>query len=147
MLERWAVIVGLSMTPALVAGPSAACAAGIAWHIDARVLLPVIAASSFVEGVFVAWLAGGVTRAGLLARWLERLRNPRAITIAERYGAWGGLLLGVAVVGQEPVLVALRFLGVDMRKLWIPLALSNAVFALVYYEIVKLGWNQLSSVF
>ena len=147
MFGRWAVIVGLSMTPALVAGQSAACAAGIAWHLDTWILLPVIAVSSFGEGVLVAFLGGGTAKIGFISRLTERLRTPRALSLVERWGSWGGLLLGVAVVGQEPILVALRWLGVEMRKIWAPLAISNALFTVIYYEIIKLGWDQLLKVF
>jgi len=50
------------------------------------------------------------------------------------------------VVGQEPILVALRWLGVDMRRIWLPLAVSNAVFAVLYYAIVWVGLDQVANV-
>ena len=140
MLGRWAAIILLSMTPALVAGQSFACAAGIAWNIDAWVLLPVVAASSFVEGAIVAFLAGKTGEIRFIAKLADRVRTPRAMSMVERWGAWGGLTLGVAIVGQEPVLVALRWLGVDMKKIWLPLAVSNAIFAVIWYALVKLGY-------
>lgn len=43
-----ASIVGLSMTPNLVLGPSAAVGVGIAAHYNPWVLLPVVAAAGYV---------------------------------------------------------------------------------------------------
>ncbi len=50
------------------------------------------------------------------------------------------MTLGVALVGQEPILLALRWLGVDMRRLWIPLAAANLLSAIGYYALLKAGW-------
>ena len=135
------------MTPALVAGQSAACAAGIGWDIDPFRLLPVIMVSGFIEGMIVAWLAGATSKLAFIERRFEKLRTPKAIAFTQRWGTWGGLILGVAVLGQEPILVALRFLGVDVRKLWFPLLVSNALFAGIYYAVVKTGWDQLGNLF
>jgi len=66
------------------------------------------------------------------------------VALANRWGVWGDLTLGCAVVGQEPILVALRWLGVDMRRIWLPLAVSNAVFAVTYYVIVWFGLEQVA---
>jgi len=141
----WASIVGLSMTPNLVLGPSAAVGVGIAAHFSPWVLLPVVAAAGYVEGLVLAWLAGESTRIGLIGRWVARMRTPRSVALANRWGVWGGLTLGCAVVGQEPVLVALRWLGVEMRRIWLPLAISNAVFAVLYYAIVRIGVDQIAN--
>jgi hypothetical protein len=141
----WATIVGLSITPNLVLGPSAAVAVGIAAHYSPWVLLPVVAVAGYVEGLAVAWLAGQSTHIGFVSRWVEQMRTPRGIALADRWGVWGGLTLGCAVVGQEPILVALRWLGVDMSRIWWPLAVSNAVFAVIYYEIVRFGLNQIAN--
>ena len=62
----------------------------------------------------------------------------------QQVGVWGGLTIGCAVVGQEPILVALRWLGVDIRQIWLPLAVSNAVFAVLYYVIVWFGLGQVA---
>jgi len=35
--------------------------------------------------------------------------------------------------------VALRWLGIDMRRIWLPLAVSIAVFTVLYYAIVWVG--------
>ena len=147
MFGRWAVIIGLSMTPALIAGQSDACAAGIAWKLDPWTLVPIVALASNVEGILITLLAGRVTNTGFVARHLERFRTPRAIAFAEKWGTWGGLFLGGAVVGQEPILIALRGLGVDARRIWLPLALSNLTFSFVYYMVVKEGWDHLGKLF
>lgn len=141
----WASIVGLSMTPNLVLGPSAAVGVGIAAHYSPWVLLPVVAMASYFEGLVVAWLAGESTRIGFIGRWVARLRTPRGVALANRWGVWGGLTLGCALVGQEPILVALRWLGVEMRRIWLPLAASNAVFAILYYVIVWAGLHQVAN--
>ncbi len=141
----WASIVGLSMTPNLVLGPSAAVGVGIEAHYSPWVLLPVVAAAGYFEGLVLAWLAGESTRIGFIGRWVARLRTPRSVALANRWGVWGGLTLGCAVVGQEPILVALRWLGVDMRRIWLPLAVSNAVFAVLYYTIVWVGLHQVAN--
>jgi hypothetical protein len=141
----WASIVGLSMTPNLVLGSSAAIGVGVAAHVSPWVLLPVVATASYVEGLALAWLAGQSTRIGFIGRWVERLRTPRGVALANRWGVWGGLSFGCALVGQEPILVALRWMGVDMRRVWLPLALSNAVFTLIYYAIVRVGMDQVAN--
>ena len=140
----WASIVGLSITPNLVLGPSAAVALGIAAHYSPWVLVPVIAAASYFEGLVVAWLAGESTRIGFIDRWVTRLRTPRSVALTDKWGVWGGLTLGCAVVGQEPILVALRWLGVDMRRIWLPLAVSNVIFTVLYYAIVWFGLDQVA---
>lgn len=144
-LLTWLSIIGLSMTPNLVLGPSVAVGVGIAAHIDPWVLLPVVAVAGYVEGLAVAWLADESTHIGFISRWVARMRTPRSMELADKYGVWGGLTLGCALVGQEPILVALRWLGVGMRHLWLPLALSNAVFAVIYYEVVLFGLDQVAN--
>jgi hypothetical protein len=141
----WASIVGLSVTPNLVLGPSAAVGVGIAAHCSPWLLLPVVAVASYLEGLVVAWLAGQSTRVGIIGRWVARLRTPRSMALANRWGVWGGLTIGCAVVGQEPILVALRWLGVEMRRIWLPLAVSNAAFAVLYYAIVWGGIQQVAN--
>lgn len=141
----WASIIGLSMTPNLVLGPSVAVGVGIAAQYDPLVLLPVVATAGYFEGLVLAWLAGESTRIGFIDRWVTRMRTPRSVALAERWGVWGGLSLGCAAVGQEPILVALRWLGVDMRRIWLPLAVSNAVFAVIYYAVVSVGLDQVAN--
>ncbi|HSO32337.1 MAG TPA: hypothetical protein VLT33_07475 [Labilithrix sp.] len=143
MLWKWLTVVALAMTPALVLGQSAAAAAGIGWHLDPRVLVPVMAIAGFAEGMLVAWLGGTTTRVAFLRRWCERVRTPKAVTIANRWGTWAGMTLGVAALGQEPILLALRWLGVDLRKLLLPVAVSNLLFAAIYYAVVRFGLETL----
>lgn len=57
------------------------------------------------------------------------------------------MLAGTAVGGQEPVIVALVWLGAPPKKLVVPLAIQNALYTLVYYGIVKVGWAELTSLF
>ena len=142
----WTSIIGLSITPNLVLGPSVAVGVGIAAKVSPWLLLPVVTVASYVEGLAVAWLADQHTRIGFINRWIARLRTPRGIAIAHRWGIWGGLTLGCAVVGQEPILVALRWHGVEMRRLWLPLAVSNAAFAVIYYAVVWFGLDQLAHI-
>lgn len=141
MFWQWATVVGLAMTPALVLGQSAAAGAGIGFGFDGWVLVPVIAIAGFIEGMFVAWLGGASTRLGVIHRWCDKLRTPKATAFAGTYGPWGGMFVGVAVVGQEPILLALRWLGVGTRKLVLPTAVSNLAFAIIYYAIVRLGFD------
>ena len=140
----WLSIIGLSMTPNLILGPSAAVGVGIAAHYDPSVLLPVVAVAGYIEGLVVAWLAGESTQIGFIHRWIARMRTPRSTALADKWGVWGGLTICCAVVGQEPILVALRWLGVDMRRIWLPLAFSNAVFAVIFYAVVLLGFDQVA---
>jgi hypothetical protein len=140
----WLSIIGMSMTPNLVLGPSVAIGVGVAAHIDPRLLLPVVAVAGYVEGLAVAWLADESTHIGFVSRWVARMRTPRSTALADKYGVWGGLTIGCALVGQEPILVALRWLGVEMRHLWLPLAFSNAVFAVIYYAVVVFGLNRVA---
>jgi hypothetical protein len=141
----WASIVGLSMTPNLILGPSVAVGVGFEAHYSPWVLLPVVASANYCEGLVLAWLAGESTRIGFIGRWVERMRTPKSVAFAQRWGVWGGLTLGRAIVGQEPILVALRWLGVDMRRIWLPLAISSAIFAVLFYAIVWAGLEQVSN--
>jgi hypothetical protein len=133
------------MTPNLVLGPSAAIALGIRSNYGPWVLLPVVAAASYIQGLGIAWLAGQSTRIKFIHRWVAHLRTPRALALANKWGIWGGLTLGCAVVGQEPILVALRWLGIAMRRIWLPLAVSNVLFAVLTYAIVWFGLGQITT--
>lgn len=141
MLWQWLTVIGLSMTPALLLGQSAAAAAGIGFGFDPLVLVPVMAVSGFVEGLGVAWLGGKTAhlQLGFLQRFIAWMKRPRAVALAERFGPWGGMLLGTGLVGQEPILIALRWIGVDLKRLVLPTAVANALFAVIYYYVVKLG--------
>jgi hypothetical protein len=140
----WATIIGVSMTPNLILGPSIAVGVGIAAHFDPLILVPVVATAGYVEGLLVAWVAGESTQIGFIDRWVVRMRTPRSVDMARRWGVSGGLSLGCAAVGQEPILIALRWLGIDMSQLWFPLAISNAAFAAIYYAVVSVGLDQVA---
>ena len=140
----WVTIVGLSMTPNLVLGPSVAVGFGIKAQFSPWVLLPVVTIAGYCEGLFLAWIAGQSLRIAIIDRWVTRLRTPRSVDLAQRWGVWGGLTVGCAVVGQEPILVSLRWLGVEMKRIWLPLAVSNAGFAVIYYQLAKLSLDQLA---
>ncbi len=140
----WISIIGLSMTPNLILGPSVAVGVGIKAHIHPALLLPVVATAGFLEGLALAWLAGRSTNIGFIHRWIERMRTPRSVAFADKWGVWGGLSVGCAVIGQEPILVALRWLDVRMERIWLPLALSNAIFSVIYYVVVQFGLDQVA---
>jgi hypothetical protein len=147
MLWQWLTVIGLSMTPALVLGQSAAAAAGIGFGLDPRILVPVMAVSGFIEGLFIAWVGGKAAhlQIGFLQRFIAWMHKPRAVALARRFGPWGGMFLGTALVGQEPILIALRWLDIDLRRLVLPTAAANAFFAVTYYYVVKLGILSVSS--
>lgn len=138
---QWGTVAGLSATPALVLGQSAAAAAGIEFGLDPYLLIAVMAIASFAEGLVVAWLGGTITRVGFINRWCERMRTPKAVRFAEKWGPWGGMMLGVAALGQEPILIGLRFLGVDVKRLILPTLLSNVVYSIIYYWVVRAGFE------
>ena len=143
---KWAAVVGLSMTPALLLGQTASAAEGISAGFDPRILIPVMAVGGFVEGMIVAWLGGTSERIGAVHRFCVRLRRPKAVSFAQKWGCWGGMFIGVAIFGQEPILLALRFLGVEQKKLVAPTALSNAFFAAASYFIVKVGMEKVGQI-
>lgn len=140
MVWQWAVIIGLSMTPNLVLGQSIAAVLGLRWGLNPYALIAVMAVFGSLEGVGVAYLSERFTRLRWVARWVERTRKPKVVAFAQKWGPWGGMTLGVALVGQEPVILALRWLGVEMRKLWIPIAAGNLLAALSFYAVVAAGW-------
>ena len=89
----WLSIIGLSMTPNLILGPSAAVGVGIAAHYDPWVLLPVVTVAGYFEGLVVAWLAGESTHIGFIGRWVARCARRGAAALADKWGVWGGLTL------------------------------------------------------
>lgn len=133
------------MTPSLIMGPPVAVGVGFEAHYSPWLILPVVAMASYFEGLVFAWLIGQSTRIGFIERWAERSRTPRAVEFAKRWGVWGGLTIGRAVVGQEPILAGLQLLGVDMRRIRLPLAISSTIFAVIYYAIVWLGLGQIAN--
>jgi len=141
----WLSIVGLSMTPNLVLGPSVAVGVGFKAHISPWVLLPVVATANYCEGLLVCWLASECTHIGFVGRWVTRMRTPRSVEFSNKWGVWGGLTLGRAVVGQEPILVALRWLGIEMRRIWLPLMISSTLFAILFYAVVWTGLAEMAT--
>lgn len=139
MVWQWAVIIALSMTPNLILGQSIAAVLGIRWGLNPVALIAVMTVFGYLEGVGVAYLSERFTRIGFIARWVQRTRTPKAMRFAARWGPWGGMTLGVALVGQEPVLLALRWLGVEMRRLWIPLLAGNLLSSIGYYALLQAG--------
>ena len=115
MLWKWVVIIALSMTPNLILGQSIAALLGIRWGLDPWALIPVMTVFGYIEGVGVAYLSDRFTRIAFVSRWVARTRTPRAVRFADRWGPWGGMTHSVALVDQEPILLALRWLGIDMR--------------------------------
>lgn len=133
------------MTPGLILGPSVAVGVGFEAHYNPWILLSVVTVANFIEGIVFAWLIGLSTRLAFVERWVDKYRKPKAVEFAKRWGVWGGLTIGRAVVGQEPILAGLQFLGIDMRRVRLPLAISCAIFAAIYYGIVWLGLNQVAN--
>lgn len=142
LFRKWALVVALSMTPALIAGGSSAAAAGIAFGFDPVAIIAVVSVSSFVYGLIVVQLSKLARRVERIERFLKRFHRPRAIAFCDKYGPWGGLLIGVAFIGSEGILVTLTWMDVSLRKLLAPLAVSSILFAVIYYFIVKLGYAQ-----
>jgi hypothetical protein len=139
---RWTTVILLTMVPALVAGQSAGLAAGLAYGFAPVTVIAVVALTSFVAGL--GWIK--LTELGLrvprLQRALQRLHRPSAVDWCNRWGPWGGLTIGAAVVGPEPILIALKSMTIETRKLLLPLAVSSIGFTLLYYLIVWQGLEQ-----
>ncbi len=144
MVWQWLTVIALTMVPSLVAGPSAGIIAGIHFGFSPWILLPVVAAASFAEGLLVIGIAELGLRVPWIFRTLARSRTAKARRWAERWGIWGGLTLGVAVLGQEPILIALVWMQVDKRRLVGPLALSSVAFTVIYFAVVRAGYSQVS---
>ena len=140
----WLTVIGLSMTPALIAGKSAALLAGIACELPTWALLSVVAFSSYLGGLLVVWMAGKSAEIARFRRLLSRLHSERAVSWCQKYGPWGGLTLGVAAVGPLPILIALRWMKVEARAIYLPLAVSAVLFTGIYYAIVAFGYHQAS---
>ena len=142
MIE-WLTVIGLSMTPALLGGPSAGVAAGIAFDLSPVPLYLVVAVANFLAGLCVLALASLAVRWAWLDQRLERLRNPKAVAWLDKWGPWGGLMLGSATIGPFPVLIALRWMTIRPRRMLLPLAVSTFVYTAIYYAIVHFGIDQM----
>jgi len=146
VIWKWLTVVALSMTPALVAGPSAAILAAIGFGFSPWAYLPVVMVSSFCGGLLVMRLSDWSARIPLLERWLARARKPKAVRWCERWGPWGGLTIGAAAIGPLPILIALKWMGVEDRRIVAPLAVSSALFTLIYQWLVAVGVDQVRSI-
>jgi hypothetical protein len=142
---KWLVVAALSATPALLAGQAAGVALGLYWELPLAGILVTAAVSGFLEALAVIRLAQWGETRPRIARWLEHRRTPRALSWAQRFGPWGGLLLGGATVGQEPIIFALIWLRVEPRRLLLPLAFANALYTAVGYYLVKAGWAEFAT--
>ena len=138
---KWLTVIGLAATPALIFGQTTAWAAGFGFHLSPWPLAIAIALAGFVEGLVILVLATYAERLPRVHRWLKKLHWPRFDAWFERWGMWTGLALGPAVAGQEPVIIALVWLGASPRRLVLPLLLSNVLYTAIYYAVVKFGWS------
>jgi hypothetical protein len=62
------------------------------------------------------------------------MKKPRAIALADRYGPWGGSMLGTRSSVRNPFLMALRWLGVDMRRLVFAHRCGERALRVIYYS-------------
>ena len=145
MVWKWLTVVALSLTPALIAGKSAALAAGIGFELPRVALLIVVSVSSYVGMLGLCWLAEKSARFPRVHRRLTKFHTEKAVTWCERWGPWGGLTIGVAFVGPIPILIALKWMKVRTRRLMLPLAVSSVLFTVIYDFIVRAGFAQTSS--
>jgi hypothetical protein len=144
---KWLTVIGLAATPALIFGQTAAWGAGLGFGLDVRLLGVVIVLAGFAEGLVVVWLAHLALRIEQLHRVLRRFHAPRFDAWFARWGVWVGMLLGTAVAGQEPVIIALVWLGAPPKKLVVPLLVQNVLYTAIYYAVVRVGWAALTSLF
>lgn len=144
---KWLTVIALAATPALIFGQTAAWASGFGFKLPIWTLGVVITAAGFAEALVVLLLAALSERIPWLHRWLSKFRAPRYDKWLTRWGRWTGLLVGTAVAGQEPVIIALVWLGVPPKKLVAPLLVENVIYTAIYYFVVRLGWDALGSLF
>lgn len=144
---KWLTVIGLAATPALILGQTAAWGAGLGFGLDAWLLGIVIVLAGFAEGLVVLWLAHRALRIERLHRALRRFHARRFDAWFARWGVWVGMLVGTAVGGQEPVIIALVWLDAPPRKLVVPLFVQNVLYTAIYYFVVRIGWAALTSLF
>jgi uncharacterized membrane protein YbaN (DUF454 family) len=137
---QWLTVIGLAATPALILGQTAAWGAAFGFHLPTWPVGVAIALAGFAEGLLLLYLAALAERIPRLHRWLSKLRVPRYDAVLRRWGSWTAMLVGTAIAGQEPVIIALVWLGVPPKKLILPLFVENVVFTVVYYFVMKIGW-------
>lgn len=144
---KWLTVIGLAATPALIMGQTAAWTAGLAWDMNVCALAVAIVVAGFAQGLLVIWLSRLALRVERVYRVMKRLHAPRFDAWFVKWGVWVGMLAGTAVAGQEPVIIALVWLGAPPRKLILPLAVQNLLYTTIYYGVVKLGWAAITSLF
>lgn len=144
---RWLTVIGLAATPALIMGQTAAWGAGLGFGLDVSLCGLVIALAGIAEGVVIIWLASLALRVERVYRVMKRFHAPRFDAWFAKWGVWVGMLVGTAVAGQEPVIIALVWLGAPPKKLLVPLAVQNLLYTVIYYGIVKAGWAAITSLF
>lgn len=144
---QWITVIGLAATPALLLGQTAAWAAGLGFGLDVWLLGLAIGSAGFAEGLVIVWLAHLALRNQKLRRVLRKLHAPRFDAWFAKWGVWVGMLVGTAVAGQEPVIIALVWLDAPPKKLVVPLLIQNVIYTVIYYGIVKVGWAAITSLF
>lgn len=119
----------------------------------------VITLGGFSEGLVIAMLAELPRHAARFQRWLDKLNDPTSANLARRWraarwlakrGPWPGLLLGTAFLGQEPMIVFFVWVGIPIRRLALPILVTNVLYTVIFAITVKLGlndWDQLSKLF
>ena len=77
-----------------------------------------------------------------VTQWLTviALAATPALVLGQSAAAAAGIGFGLDPWIMVPV-IALRWLGIETRKMWLPTFASNVVFAVLYYWIVRLGWS------
>lgn len=143
----WLTVIGLAATPALIFGQTAAWGAGLGFGLDVWLLGVVIALAGVAEGLVVLWLAQLALRIERVHRVMRRFHAPRFDAWFARWGIWVGMLVGTAVAGQEPVIVALVWLGAPPKKVGVPLLVQNVLYTAIYGVVVGVGWVALTSLF
>jgi hypothetical protein len=145
---KWLTIVGLAAAPALVLGQSAAWVFGFREGMNTGGLVGAITFGGFAEGLVVIWLATLPTRSTRFERWVAKVTKSRVASWLTRKGPWPSLLVATALLGQEPVIIALVWLGVSPRKLVFPVLVENALYTMIYGVLVHQGladWDKLMS--
>ena len=138
---QWLTVVGLAATPALFLGQTAAWGAAFGFKLPDWPSGIAITIAGFAESLAFVYIAVLADRVPRLHRWCSKLRVPRFDPLLTKWGTWTALLVGTAIAGQEPVIIALVWLGVRPRKLIAPLFVENVLYTIIYYFVVKLGWS------
>lgn len=144
---KWLTVIGLAATPALVMGQTAAWGAGIAFGMNVWALGTAIVLAGFAEGLLIIWLASLALRVERVHRVMRRFHAPRFDRWFAKWGAWVGMLVGTAVAGQEPVIIALIWLDAPPKKVIVPMLVQNVLYTIIYYWIVRLGIAAITSLF